>query len=375
MPKVWNWQINREMDFPYEESRPKRQFAAVFDTNKCIACQTCTIACKTTWTSGRGQEHMFWNNVETKPYGFYPLGWDVRLMKLLGFHQWEGETYGGETVFESAPQGTQANGYLPEDQDWAHPNIGEDEPCGSVEQGQAFGTPHDVWNFYLPRICNHCTYAACIAACPRGAIYKREEDGVVLIDQERCRGYGECMKACPYKKVLPNSVTRTSEKCIGCYPLIEQGYQTRCVTTCIGRIRLNGWISPPDQADPEKPMDYIVHVKKLALPLYPQAGLEPNIYYIPPVHVPGRYLKQMFGPGYKEAVEVYETLEEDQQLLGCLTLFGSTDKWIDRFRVAGGYAYGYSEDGRELVRSPLREPSEIRPFYDEKHQAYRHNTP
>lgn len=74
MPKVFNWQIGREMDYPYEEARPQKQFAMVLDLNKCIACQTCTVACKTTWTPGRGQEYMFWNNVETKPYGYYPLG-------------------------------------------------------------------------------------------------------------------------------------------------------------------------------------------------------------------------------------------------------------------------------------------------------------
>ena len=78
MARVYNWQIGREMSYWYPERHPKRQFAAVFDTNKCIACQTCTLACKTTWTSGKGQEYMLWNNVETKPYGFYPLGWDVK---------------------------------------------------------------------------------------------------------------------------------------------------------------------------------------------------------------------------------------------------------------------------------------------------------
>src|SRR5262249_922225 len=77
--RVYNWQIGREMSYWYPEARPKRQFAAVFDVNKCIACQTCTLACKTTWTSGKGQEYMLWNNVETKPWGFYPLGWDVKL--------------------------------------------------------------------------------------------------------------------------------------------------------------------------------------------------------------------------------------------------------------------------------------------------------
>ena len=86
MPKVYNWQIGREMDYPYEGARPKRQFAMLFDTNKCIACQTCTVACKTTWTPGRGQEYMFWNNVETKPYGYYPLGWDVRILEQHGVH-------------------------------------------------------------------------------------------------------------------------------------------------------------------------------------------------------------------------------------------------------------------------------------------------
>ena len=84
MARVYNWQIGREMSYWYPESRPKKQFAAVFDINKCIACQTCTLACKTTWTSGKGQEYMLWNNVESKPYGCYPLAWDLKLLNMLG---------------------------------------------------------------------------------------------------------------------------------------------------------------------------------------------------------------------------------------------------------------------------------------------------
>ena len=84
MARVRNWQIQREMSYWYPEARPKKQFAAVFDVNKCIACQTCTLACKTTWTSGKGQEYMLWNNVESKPYGFYPLAWDVNILERLG---------------------------------------------------------------------------------------------------------------------------------------------------------------------------------------------------------------------------------------------------------------------------------------------------
>ena len=61
------------------------------------------------------------------------------------------------------------------------------------------------------RICNHCTYPACLAACPRKAIYKREEDGIVIIDQERCRGYRKCVEACPYKKSMYRGTTQVSE--------------------------------------------------------------------------------------------------------------------------------------------------------------------
>jgi len=372
--KVKNWQIQREMPYPYEEVRPKKQFAAVFDTNKCIACQTCTMACKHAWTSGQGQEYMWWNNVETKPYGFYPLAWDVKILELLGPQQWEGRKYIGKTIFERAPGSEIAAGYIPEEMDWAHPNIGEDEPYGSVGKGDYITVPHRVWHFYLPRICNHCTYPACLASCPRKAIYKREEDGIVLIDQRRCRGYRDCIRACPYKKSLFNPATKISEKCIGCYPLVEGGSQTQCVTTCIGRIRLNGWISTPDQAEPSNPIDYLVHRRKMALPLYPQFGLEPNIYYIPPVHVPLPYLKQMFGPGVQDAVEAYRTAHKDPALLGLLTLFGSTDRWVTKYRVGEDAAFGYDAKGEEIVKVPLAEPIFIRPFWDERVQAFRHNT-
>jgi len=371
--RVKNWQIQRDMPYPYEDVRPAKQFAAIFDINKCIACQTCTMACKHTWTTGKGQEYMFWNNVETKPYGFYPLAWDVKMLELLGPQKWEGKVYKGKTIFEAAPKGQVAQGYIPEERDWAHPNIGEDEPYGAIDKGDYITSPHKVWHFYLPRICNHCTYPACLGACPRKAIYKREEDGIVLVDQNRCRGYRECVRACPYKKVLFNNTTRIAEKCIACYPLIEQGQQTQCVTTCIGRIRLNGWIHTPDKADPSNPLDYLVHIKKVALPLYPQFGLEPNIYYIPPIHISAPYTKQMFGPGVEQAVSAYRNAHNDEALLGVLTLFGSTEFWVSKFKISKDTATGYDDKGKELVKVPMREPIFIRPFFDEKLQVYRHN--
>ncbi|MDP6180591.1 MAG: hypothetical protein QGG48_11935, partial [Desulfatiglandales bacterium] len=102
MPKVFNWQLNREMEYPYEDSRPEKQFSIAFNINRCIGCQTCSMACKNTWTFSPGQEHMWWNNVETKPYGGYPQHWDVKLMTMLGPGRWENGVYRGKTIFEAA---------------------------------------------------------------------------------------------------------------------------------------------------------------------------------------------------------------------------------------------------------------------------------
>jgi len=373
MPKVLNWQLAREMDYLYEGSRPERQVAFVFDINKCIACQSCSIACKTTWTSGKGEEVMFWNNVETKPYGFYPLKWDVSILQRLGEQEWQGATYRGRTIFEATPAGERVLGYLPDVDDYASPNLGEDEIAGTIERGAYLTGVHPVWMFYLARICNHCTYPACLAACPRKAIYKRKEDGVVLVDQTRCRGYRECVRGCPYKKVYFNLVTRISEKCICCYPLVEDGKQPRCVESCIGKIRLQGMLSHPQSPRADNPLDYLVLVRKVALPLYPQFGLEPNVYYIPPINVPTQFLRQMFGPGVDSALETYRSAKDDPELLGALLLFGSSPVRIDSYRVDGDRVAGYDEKGRLVVEVPFSEPVYIRPYFDSAHGVYRHN--
>jgi len=376
MARVNNWQIGREMSYWYPESRPEKQFAAVFDINKCIACQTCTLACKTTWTSGKGQEYMLWNNVESKPYGFYPLAWDLKLLGELGPQGWKEGVYQGRTIFEAAPEGERVLGWRPEQQDYSYPNVGEDDCAGGmIENGANLNVPHLTWFFYLARICNHCTYPACLASCPRGSIYKRPEDGIVLVDQSRCRGYQECVRACPYKKVFYNPMTGTSEKCIACFPKGEQGLQPQCFVNCIGKIRMAGWISRPENAKPDNPIDYLVHVKKVALPLFPQFGLEPNVYYIPPVHAPASFLRQMFGPGAEEAVETYLHAREDDDLAGLLGLFGCSDKVMPRWKRTGSSVLGLDEKGNEIVRVPMAEPVHIRAAWDAKQGVVRTNCP
>ncbi len=373
MAKVFNWQINRETDYWYTGVRPQRQFGAIFDINKCIACQTCTVACKTTWTGGRGQEYMFWNNVESKPFGCYPIMWDVRILDMLGAGAWNGATYAGRTIFESAPVRQRVLGWQPSDFDYAHPNIGEDEVNRPIEGGAYFTGKHAAWMFYLARICNHCTYPACLAACPRGAIYKRKEDGIVLVNQKHCRGYQECVKACPYKKVFYNAVEGVSQKCIACYPAIERREQPQCFMACIGKIRMQGWINPPERIVEDNPLDYLVHIRKVALPLFPQLGLEPNVYYIPPVHVSDAFLTQMFGPGARKAVETYLQARKDKTLAGIFTLLGSTPHTVSFFKIEGDEAVGFDDDRNETCRVPISEPVVTRDAFDEILQVGRHN--
>jgi nitrate reductase beta subunit len=375
MSRVFNWQIGREMSYWYPESRPLRQFAAVFDINKCIACQTCTLACKTTWTSGRGQEYMLWNNVESKPYGCYPLSWDLKLLEMLNGGDWSGKQYNGQTIFESAPAGERVLGWRPEAQDYANPNVGEDDCTGQVDHGAAISLPHMNWFFYLARICNHCTYPGCLASCPRGSIYKRPEDGIVLVDQGRCRGYQECVRGCPYKKIFYNAMTGTSEKCIACFPKIEQEIQPQCFVNCIGKIRMAGFINRPEKAQADNPIDYLVHIRKVALPLFPQFGLEPNIYYIPPIHVPTSFTRQLFGPGVDEAVKTYRNTPNDKDLSALLCLFGSEERIMHRWKRQGDAAIGLDEKGQTLAQAPLYEPVHIRPAMDKLYQIQRTNCP
>jgi nitrate reductase beta subunit len=415
MANVYNWTLGREMSYPYPGAFPKRQFAFVFNINRCIACQSCTMACKSTWTFSKGQEHMWWANVETKPYGGYPQWWDVKVLDLLEQANPDGQTwsrepgsdstqpYGrfdGQTVFEAAartlkPDSSRVLGYLPADDEWNSPNIYEDNPVGERGRRNEFHRTgeelpiHKTWFFYLARICNHCTYPACLAACPRKAIYKRPDDGIVLIDQSECRGYRKCVEACPYKKTLYRGNTRVSEKCIACYPRIEgkdpesdgKPMETRCMAACIGQIRLQGLVKVGKdgcwEEDRTNPLYYLVHVAQVALPLYPQFGTQPNGYYIPPRWVPRPYLRQMFGPGVDRAIERY--VHPDRELLAVLQLFRRSNLIIFSYEIKKGpeiyrttvrgrpftlyndTIIAYGKDGEELFRTTIEEPVYVRP--------------
>ena len=122
------------------------------------------------------------------------------------------------------------------------------------------------------------------------------------------------------------------------------------------------------------PVDYIVKIRKLALPLYPQFGTGPNVYYIPPVHVPNGFLEQLFGPNVESAKALYHSVKEDKQLLGALLLFGASTRIIEKFQVAGDEVIGWDGKGEEVARVPFTEPHYVRDNYDKRYDVYRHNT-
>jgi nitrate reductase beta subunit len=273
----------------------RTHLSMLFHLDKCIGCHTCSVACKNLWTDRKGVEYMWWNNVETRPGAGYPTLWEDQ-EHYRGGWEYRSGTKGGGTLrlrLHSRSGGLLKlfyNPSLPILDDYYEPftfrysdlfnaPASEDQPTAipiSMITGQPMeikagpnwdddlggsnlyarndvsleGVPEEtrrqleelerlVFN-YLPRICNHCLNPACVAACPSGAIYKRAEDGVVLVNENKCRGWRMCVAACPYKKVYFNWATGKSEKCILCFPRLETGQAPACAHSCVGRIRYMG---------------------------------------------------------------------------------------------------------------------------------------
>jgi len=268
----------------------RAHMSMLFHLDKCIGCHTCSIACKNLWTDRKGAEYMWWNNVETRPGTGYPTrwedqkhyrgGWELRGKRLqLRLHSRAG---GLAKIFYNPALPTMDDYYEPYTfryQDLFNAPAGDDQPT-AIPISKITGEPIDIktgpnWDDdlggsgtyarndpsmdgvlpeiraqleeldrvvfnYLPRICNHCLNPACAAACPSGAIYKRAEDGVVLVNENKCRAWRMCVAACPYKKVYYNWSTGKSEKCILCFPRLETGQAPACAHSCVGRIRYVG---------------------------------------------------------------------------------------------------------------------------------------
>jgi len=94
------------------------------------------------------------------------------------------------------------------------------------------GTVPKVKMAYMHHMCQHCDDAPCIPACPQKAIYKRD-DGIVIIDPEKCAGNRNCIDACPYGVIYFNWDLNISQKCTFCAHLLDKGWkEPRCVDAC-----------------------------------------------------------------------------------------------------------------------------------------------
>ena len=354
----------------------RAHMSMLFHLDKCIGCHTCSVACKNLWTDRKGAEYMWWNNVETRPGTGYPTkwedqehykgGWEFKGSKLdLKLHSkgkgllklffnpslpsledyYEPFTFRYEDLF-NAPAGDDQPTAIPISKITGEPMEIESGPNWDDDLGGSNiyarndpsmqGVPPEVraqldelervvFN-YLPRICNHCLNPACVAACPSGAIYKRSEDGVVLVNENKCRAWRMCVAACPYKKVYYNWASGKSEKCILCFPRLETGQAPACAHSCVGRIRYMGVLLYDadripqavmvdesefvhwrrgilDPNDPEviasaitngvpeswlesarnSPVYQFVKQWSLAFPLHPEYRTMPMMFYVPPL--------------------------------------------------------------------------------------------
>ena len=352
------------------------QMAMVMNLDKCIGCHTCSVTCKQAWTNRSGVEYVWFNNVETRPGQGYPRryedqerwrgGWTLnkrgrltlkaggRLRKLLTifaspvmpslddyYQPWtyDYETLTNAPLQEHTPVARPKSLITGKDMKIEWSANWDDDLGGSLEHGEKDVLLKSIadkvkfefeqtFMFYLPRICEHCLNPSCAASCPSGAIYKRAEDGIVLVDQDRCRGWRQCVTGCPYKKIYFNHRTGKAEKCTFCFPRVEVGLPTVCSETCVGRLRyiglmlydadkvLEAAVTPDDHDlyeaqrsvfldpnDPEvvreaekagiardwitaaqrSPIHALINTYKVALPLHPEYRTMPMVWYIPPL--------------------------------------------------------------------------------------------
>lgn len=131
----------------------------------------------------------------------------------------------------------------------------------------------DVKRFFLPRLCNHCEKAPCVDVCPVKASYI-DQDGTVLIKEERCIGCKMCITACPYNARFTNPIKKVADKCTFCLHRIEKGVVPSCVNTCPANARIFG-----DLNDPHSPVTKLVNTQQVQV-LKPEQGTGPKVFYI-----------------------------------------------------------------------------------------------
>ncbi|HVX03573.1 MAG TPA: 4Fe-4S dicluster domain-containing protein [Rhodanobacteraceae bacterium] len=231
----------------------QKKLGLVIDLDTCVGCHACAVACKE-WNDGGD----FGPLPDDDPYGAEPHGvWFNRVHS-----------------YEVAPPPR--------------------EKAAASSEARGEPVPQMV---HFPRSCLHCETPDCVTVCPTGASYKRAEDGIVLVDQDKCIGCQLCAWACPYgarEIALPHPKTSASDvhrkdskrgtmqKCTLCVDRIynetldERDRQPACVLACPTRARMFG-----DLGDPDSAVSKVV-AERDGFALMPEFGYRPVNRYLPP---------------------------------------------------------------------------------------------
>ncbi len=212
----------------------KKKLGLVIDLDTCVGCHACATSCKE-WNAGGIAAPL----TDERPYGKDPQGvWFNRV------HSYEIDATG--------------------------------------DQGPGTGEAQPAMTLHFPRSCLHCETPACVTVCPTGASYKRAEDGIVLVDEDKCIGCKLCSWACPYGAREYSAVEGVMKKCTLCVDRIyndkldEIDRQPACVQACPTRARHFG-----DLGDPQSQVSKLV-AERGGVALMPELGYAPTNRYLPP---------------------------------------------------------------------------------------------
>lgn len=204
----------------------------VIDLDICVGCHACVVNCKEWNTGGYGAALS-----DQDPYGEHVSGaWLNRIH-----------------TFEIVPEG-----------------------------GELVGEAGEARIVHFPKSCLHCEEAPCVTVCPTGASYKRAEDGIVLVAEDKCIGCGLCAWACPYGAREMDLAAGVMKKCTLCVDRIynetfdEEDRVPACVRTCPANARHFG-----DLGDPASQVSKMV-AERGGIDLMPEQGTRPVNKYLPP---------------------------------------------------------------------------------------------
>jgi len=164
---------------------PGRRYGFFTDTTRCIGCKACEVACKE------------WNALPSDGMSMSGMSYDNT--RALSATTWRQVRF-VEQLDASGP-------------------------------GPAEMPPYQSHWLMMSDVCKHCANAACLQACPTGALFRTEFDTVV-VQQDICNGCGYCVPACPFGVVALSDIDGKAHKCTLCYDRLKGGFEPACAKAC-----------------------------------------------------------------------------------------------------------------------------------------------